>query len=137
MKKIVFLLLIIGCVLVGCYNDKADMVNPNAAMLGCDTTAVSYSGTISSIISGNNCNTCHGSAVANSAGGSIVLDNYTGVQAAALSGQLIPAVRQDASCTTCNPAYPSYHPMPLSGSKLDDCSINKIIAWVNQGAKNN
>ena len=137
MKKIIFPLLIIGCVLVGCYNDKADMVNPNAASLGCDTTAVSYAATIATIIANNNCNTCHSSSIAASAGGGIVLDNYTGVQGSVLAGQLIPAVRQDASCATCTPAYPSYHPMPLSGSKLDDCSINKIIAWVNQGAKNN
>lgn len=137
MKKIIFPLLIIGCVLVGCYNDKADVVNPNAALLGCDTTAVSFSATIAPLIANNNCNTCHGSGVAASAGGGIILDTYSGVQGSALTGQLIPAVRQDASCATCNPAYPAYEPMPKGGSKIDQCSINQIIAWVNQGAKNN
>ena len=33
------------------------------------------------------------------------------------------------------PAYPSYEPMPRGGSKIDDCSIKKIVAWVNQGCK--
>ncbi len=139
MKKIIFpvlIMLIIGF-FVGCYNDKADMVNPNAALLGCDTTAVSYSGTIAGIISDNNCNSCHGSSVAKGAGGGIILDSYAGVQGSALAGQLISAVRQDATCTACVPAYPAYEPMPKGGSKIDDCSISKIVAWVNQGAKNN
>ena len=138
MKKIIFPVLIVialGVFIVGCYNDKADMVNPNAALLGCDTTGVTYSGTIAAIISDNNCNSCHASAVARGSGGNIVLDTYTGTKVSALAGQLVPSVRQVATCTTCVPAYPSYEPMPRGGSKIDDCSIKKIVAWVNQGCK--
>ncbi len=138
MKKIVFPIVILICVVfAGCYYDKADMVNPNTALLGCDTTAVSYSATVAPIIADNNCNTCHSSGAARGSGGGIVLDTYVGVQGSALAGQLVPAVRQDASCASCVPAYPTYEPMPKGGNKIDDCSIKQIAAWVNQGAKNN
>jgi hypothetical protein len=30
-----------------------------------------------------------------------------------------------------------FHPMPYLKTPLDNCSINQIVAWVNQGAKNN
>ena len=137
MKKIILSALVITCVFVGCYYDKADIINPNAAFVGCDTIKVSYHSAIAPIIANNNCNSCHGNAVANDAGGGIVLDSYTGVLTAASAGQLIPAVSQDASCTTCVPAYPAYEIMPKGGAKLSDCNINKITAWVHQGAQNN
>ena len=135
-KSKIILALLIGSVFIGCYYDKSDVINPNAAFVGCDTTSVSYASTISPILSNHGCNVCHAGSAA--AGGGIVLDNYTGVQTAVNAGQLVPAVRQDKSCTSCVPAYPAYEVMPKNnGPKLDDCSINKIIAWVNQGAKNN
>jgi hypothetical protein len=137
MKKIILSALIISSVLVGCYYDKADVINPNATFVGCDTTKVSYNAAIAPIITDNGCNVCHSGGSASSSGGGIVLDNYAGVHAAAISGQLVPAVRQDASCATCVPAYPAYEIMPKGGSKISSCNINKIIAWVNQGSQNN
>ncbi len=137
MKKIILSALLISSVLVGCYYDKADVINPNAAYIGCDTTKVSYSGSIAPILTDNGCNVCHGSGAAASSGGGIILDSYTGVHSSAAAGQLIPAVRQDATCSTCVPAYPEYEIMPKGGTKLSSCNINKIIAWVNQGAQNN
>lgn len=137
MKKIILCAFALSTVLVSCYYDKADVINPNAAYVGCDTTKVSYNSSIAPILSDNGCNTCHGGSA--DAGGNIKLDNYTGVHSSVLAGQLIPAVRQDASCSTCVPAYPAYQPMPLplGSPKISDCNINKIIAWVNQGAQNN
>ncbi len=137
MKKTILSALIITSVFVGCYYDKADVINPNAAFIGCDTTKVSYNSTIAPILTDNGCNVCHGSNVAAGEGGGIILDTYSGVSASAIAGQLAPAVRQDATCTTCVVAYPAYEIMPKGGGKLSSCNINKIVAWVNQGAKNN
>jgi len=131
MKKIIFSLLIVCVVFVGCYYDKSDMVNPNLALLGCDTTNVTYSSTIASILSNSNCLNCHGGSA--SSGDKLNLDNYATVKASALKGELLPAVRQDVSCAVC---AANYKPMPTSGSKLSDCEVNKIAAWIHQGCKN-
>lgn len=137
MMKLILSPIIISIVLIGCYYDKADVINPNAAYIGCDTTKISYSSSIAPIISDNGCNVCHGSSAAASSGGGIILDNFSGVRATVTAGQLIPSVRQDPTCSTCVPPYPNYEIMPKGGSKISSCSINKIIAWVNQGAQNN
>jgi len=132
MKKTtkIILALIIGSVFIGCYYDKSDVINPNAAFVGCDTTSVSYASTIAPILSNNGCNVCHAGSAA--AGGGIELDTYTTLKAEGVKGDLLPAVRQDPSCASC---ASNYQPMPLSGTKLSDCNINKISAWINQGFK--
>ncbi len=136
MKKIIFSLLVGGSMFAGCYYDKADVVNPNSILLGCDTANVSYAGSIASYISNTGCNTCHGSAVAKSSGGGIILDTYEGVKTEALNGELLPSVRQDATCSVCT--TPNYEPMPKGGGhKPSSCTLNQIAAWINQGAKNN
>jgi len=130
MKKII-LSICIGITLAGCYYDKADVVNPNAAYVSCDTTSVTYNTTIAPILSNNNCLTCHAGSA--SSGGGIALDTYTSTKVSAAKGELLPAVRQDVSCAQC---AANYAPMPLGGSKISDCSVNKISAWINQGMKN-
>ncbi len=119
-----------GIVLVGCYYDKADVINPNAAFVSCDTTSVTYS-SIASILSNNNCLNCHAGSAGS--GGGIALDNYAAAKASAVKGELLPSVRQDATCSACSA---NYQPMPIGGAKISDCNINKIAAWVNQGYKN-
>jgi len=121
MKKTV-LSILMGITLAGCYYDKADVINPNAAYITCDTTNVTYSGTIAPILSNNNCLGCHGSSAITQ------LDTYSAVKSAATSGKLLPAVNWS---NTGN-----YIPMPSGGSKISDCNINKIAAWINQGEKN-
>jgi len=129
MKKIV-LSIIIGISLAGCYYDKADVINPNAAFVSCDTTNVNYS-TIASILSNNNCLNCHSGSAGS--GGKIALDSYASAKASAVNGELLPSVRQDAACAAC---AANYQPMPLGGSKISDCNVNKIAAWIHQGCKN-
>ena len=130
MKKV----LIIGItsfLFIGCYYDKADVINPNAAFVGCDTTKVSYNTDIKPILSNNTCLTCHTGAT--SSGGNIALDDYASVKASATKGELLPAVRQDAKCSVC---AANYAPMPVGASKISDCNINKIAAWIHQGCNN-
>ena len=130
MKKTV-LSIIMCIVLFGCYYDKADVINPNAAFVSCDTTSVTYSGSIAAILSNNNCLTCHSGSAGS--GGGIALDTYSSAKASAVKGELLPSVRQDATCAAC---AANYEIMPKGGSKISDCNVNKIFAWINQGFKN-
>lgn len=90
----------------------------------CDTTAVSYSGFIAPLLA----NTCVGCHSGGAPSGGISLNTHAGVQAVALNGRLVGAVTWATG----------YKPMPFgAASKLPSCTIDKIKAWVNDGAPNN
>ncbi len=119
MKKILVILTLIGIPLLiftSCYRDSEEglyrFVSSN-----CDTTNVNFSGTISAIISAN-CLSCHNTGSANTE-----LTNYSQVFAKAdlIKGRI---TGQNGNI------------MPQSG-KMDNCSMNKIVNWVNKGALNN
>jgi hypothetical protein len=105
--------------------DKKDQVYPQVIVTTCDTTNVTYSTTVTGILNAN-CISCHGSS-ANSLGGGIVLNTYATLKPYVTNGNLVNSILQ-------NGKVPS---MPLNMPKIDDCSINKIVAWVNKGAINN
>lgn len=108
--------------LSGCYYDKYNKLYPPNTSGICDSINVTYSSTISSIIS-NYCQGCHN---ASTASGGIVLNNYSQVNSNAVNGKLIGTVKQ----------LSGYVAMP-PGSKLSDCDIAKLQKWVNDGAPNN
>ena len=85
----------------------------------CDTTNVTYSGTISKIFT-NNCVGCHGIS------GNVTLSNYTGVKNA-VNGKLWNAINH----------FPGAVAMPNSTTKLSACNIRQIKIWINAGALNN
>ena len=91
----------------------------------CDTLMVSYSMTIDSIITAR-CggSPCHGSDTADSGFG---LMEYDQVQFAANNGGLLGTIRHEQGWS----AMPKNQPM------MDTCTINTIVAWVNQGALDN
>jgi hypothetical protein len=89
----------------------------------CDTTDVTYSGTIQPIIQ-NNCLGCH---LSSGTGGGILLSTYGQVADQALYGNLLCAVYQESDCK----------PMPKGGSKLTSCQLTQISMWVDAGAPNN
>lgn len=94
-----------------------DMVGP------CDTTAVTYSGTISKIMA-NNCTGCHGTS------GNVTLTTYAGVKAAVgagATGKLWLAVNHFSGAV----------PMPSTTVKLSSCNIRQIKIWIDAGAPNN
>jgi hypothetical protein len=102
-----------------CYYDKEETLYP---FKKCDTTHVTFTQTIVPILSGS-CYVCHFTGNQQT---SIVLDTWPGVNAVALTGQLVRSVEQTGP-----------FPMPKTGSKLDPCSINQIKKWVNDGAHQN
>jgi hypothetical protein len=105
-------------IMPGCSNDSEEMLTPS-----CDTTNVTYSGTIVSILS-SNCYVCH-------AGTTPVapfrLDSHAAVAVQAGNGKLIGALTHSAG----------FSPMPKNAPKLSDCNIAKIRKWVNAGFPNN
>jgi mono/diheme cytochrome c family protein len=92
----------------------------------CDTSSVTYSKTIKPVLTAN-CYSCHSTSNAPSFGSGIKLENYDDLMVQVNNGKLVGAI-------THSPGYPA---MPQGGAKLDDCPIEKIVTWINNGAPNN
>ncbi len=120
----IFLICIASITLSACFYDKAAVVYPTAA-LSCDTTNVTYSNQIVSILNAQ-CNYCHGAA-ANSIGGGIYLNTYAALKPYVNNGSFLNSILQNGKASA----------MPRNGAKMDNCSILKIQSWINKGALNN
>ena len=121
-----FIILLTGIVLFSsCYYDKMDQIYPQAVISTCDTSNVTYTATVSTILT-NNCNSCHG-ATANVTGAGISLSTYAAVKPYITNGKLINSILQNGQASA----------MPKNAAKLDVCTINKITVWINKGALNN
>lgn len=125
MKKIISALSILGLTTVllcseGCYYDKAELLKVGTTI--CDTTTATYSLRVKPIID-SRCNACHATG-SNSSG--ILLDSYTALKAyAGPGGRLLPDIKQVPGTT--------FNAMPQGSSKLSDCDISIIEAWINAG----
>ncbi len=97
-------------------------VNSQCEQTACDTSSVTWSGSVQPLIS-NYCLNCHNSA---SAGGGITLTSYSDVSNVANSGKLTGALR----------GKPGYVKMP-QGFDLTECQIRTVEIWVSDGAPNN
>lgn len=102
-------------ILSGCYNDHAQDLYPQSTT--CDTTNVTYTATLKSIVD-NQCATsgCHQGVIPSG----YDLSTYNGLKNAATLGKLMPSLN-----------YTGPSPMPKGLPKLDDCTIAKFQAWVN------
>ncbi len=109
--------------LSSCYYDVEEELFPENK--GCDTTAVSYAQAVKPILD-SKCTGCHGGG-APSAG--IKIDTYID-----LKGYLdIDAARFVSSIVHDGNASN----MPKGQSKMPDCDVNKIRAWINAGYPEN
>lgn len=95
----------------------------NNACSDCDTTNITFSGTISLIMNAF-CTGCHD---ASSPAGGINLTSYGGVSAEASNGKLYGSVAH----------LPGYLSMPQGGASLPNCQINQIRIWVDAGFPDN
>ncbi len=118
-------LLLAGCVLLAVSSCKKETTAPTAVTT-CDTNQVSYSKVIVPLLS-QNCYGCH-SGLAATAG--LRLEQYDVVKRLVTDG-----VNTLVNTVNGNPDF-TYMP-PSPGPKLPTCDINKLKAWVNQGALNN
>lgn len=107
---------------IGCYYDKASELYPSTK---CDTSQVTYSEEVVAILTNNACIACHNAV---SPGGSIALDTYADVKIYVDNGRLLGSIKH----------RDGFVAMPLnSGSRIDACEIDKIEAWIYDGARNN
>jgi hypothetical protein len=105
---------------VSCYYDNEEALYPSITS-ACDTTNVTFSGTISTILS-NNCYSCHSNTNA-SFGGGIHLQDIADV--ITNSPKILVSIKRTGS-----------FPMP-PGGKLGSCSITQFEIWVRNGMTNN
>jgi len=129
--KIIFLLFVVS-LFSACYYDNVDELKPAVGLFStCDTTGtISYANDIVPILN-TNCgtqNTCHS---ANNTSG-FNLSNYTDLSEQALGGNLVMAITHDPSMTPSQ-----WMPNNCGGCFLNQCSIEKIEAWVNRGFPEN
>ena len=126
MKVPISLLLLVAALFgAGCYYDSTEELYPVTTYIPCDTTTVTYSGTISPMIAGS-CSKCHGTSTANSLGGNINLEGYTNLKRYASNGKLIGSVTHS----------PGFTPMPREANSLTACDIAQIKHWINTGMGN-
>lgn len=114
------LALITASILTGCFYDNEEELYPGNT---CVTDNMSYSSNVLPIIQ-DNCYSCH-----NQAGnqGGVTLEGYAAFKVYIDNGKLLGAIKHE----TGSP------PMPQNEPQLLQCQIDKIEAWVNQGALNN
>ena len=126
MKKTISILLIIsGFIIIGimsCSKQSEDLLTNTSQ---CDTLSVKYSTDITIILQ-NNCYSCHGTGNTGGSGG-ILLQGYSNLKKWADNSVLVGNVTHASG----------YVAMPYGLPKLSDCNVNKIVAWVHQGALNN
>jgi cytochrome c553 len=109
-----------------CSSKKGDTPNPaNPNPVTCDTTNVTYAGTINPIVQ-QNCavSGCHTNA---SQAGGYSYQTFAGLKSAVTNNRLLGAINHQSG----------FVPMPQSAAKLSDCDIQKITLWVAMGAPNN
>jgi hypothetical protein len=103
-----------------CKNDSVkEIPTPN-----CDTSNVTFSGDVFPIIQNSCLSGCH-SGSSPSAG--ITLSTYAGVKAKVTDNRLYGSITHASG----------FSAMPKGGSKLTDCNLSKIKAWIDAGAPNN
>lgn len=118
----VLVLCIIGALLFpGCYYDKEENLYP--ATGNCDTTNITFAGTIQPLIQ-SNCYACHSQAAGQ---GGIILEGHANVVIRVNDGKLMGAISHASG----------FSPMPKNGQKLADCDIKRVQVWINEGALNN
>lgn len=90
----------------------------------CDTVSVSFSGVILPIMEQSCRSGCHNGTTPSSG---FTLESYADVKAKVNQGRLAGAVSGDAGFVA----------MPLNMNLLESCDIDKIKAWIDQGALDN
>ena len=129
-NKISTLLLsfIVSVGLTSCYYDTEEELYPDSGSVVCDTVSVSYANDIVPIMNSKcSYSGCH--AGANAAAG-IPLETFAGVKEYldADKARFISSIIWDGNASN----------MPKgASSKMIDCNINTIKAWINAGYPNN
>lgn len=121
--KINYLLffVLMGLFIVSCGDDEdpVDVIDP----VECDTTDITYTSGASSIIDGSCALAgCHGEGTSST----FPMSNFEETSAAAGFGRIIGAINHTDGFLPM--------PYPAGSDKLSDCDIDKLTAWINDGA---
>jgi hypothetical protein len=108
-----------------CYYDSEEFLYPEINNQ-CDTTNITFSGSVSPVLS-QYCFSCHSNSTAAAYGGNIKLEDYADVKIQADNGRLLGAIQR----------APGYSPMPKGAGKLNDCTISLFQIWIENGASDN
>ena len=95
----------------------------NGCIGACDTTNVTYSGSIAPLFDWK-CTGCHGGS---NPQGNLDFTTWASVNTVATDGRLAGAIQHAAG----------YEAMPPSGGMLPSCEIDMIMIWIQDGAPNN
>jgi hypothetical protein len=125
MFRLAFLLILIGFLSQGCYYDSVEELYPISFSGNCDTTGTTYTSDVSPAFTSFNCSSCHSGA--SPSGGiklSTALEIRTFINLASPTNynRMMGAIR-----------HTSAYPMPNAGTKIDNCSANRIEAWILKG----
>lgn len=117
--------IVIGNIITGCYFDNEEELYPPES---CESSSVSFNREIVPILE-SFCYSCHDLTNAPSLGNGINLEGHFNFSKYAKdeTDKLIGSLKWDGRGS----------PMPQNGSKLDDCSINRIEVWIEEGRLNN
>jgi cytochrome c553 len=108
--------------LTSCYYDNGEDLY--GQLVPCDTANVKYSVQVINILS-QNCYRCHGGNAVDGAG--VKLQDFQVLQRNALNGTLLGVLKH----------APGYVQMPKNATKLSNCDIAVIEAWIRKGALEN
>ncbi len=103
------------------YGNNEDDNGDNGAL--CDTENVSFANQVWPVIE-SSCISCHSGAAPI---GGYRMGNYTELVETINTGRFLGAIKHESG----------YSPMPQGGPKLDDCTIEKIEAWIDDGMPDN
>jgi hypothetical protein len=117
-----FLLLIF---LTTCYYDNEENLYPQLAG-SCDTTNVTYTLTVKPVLQAY-CLSCHSTNASAGSGGGIKMEAYSDLKALVTSGKFYGSITHATG----------YSAMPKGGSILDNCTVQKLKKWIDDGAPNN
>ena len=121
MKRNLLPLLILAGLLSACTYDNEEELFEDA---DCPTLNMSLADDIAPILESTGCISCHSTA---SPSGGVALEMYDDIKTVVDNGKLLSSIKWDGEATN----------MPMGGNQIDECLINKIEAWINQGALNN
>src|SRR6056300_1770256 len=126
MKTPVTLALVVLCAVLsttGCYYDVEEELYP---VTTCDTVDMSFDTDIVAILQ-RECLACHSNSAHQGIGGGVNLDGFDNVKRYVNNGKLLSSIIHDGNA--------SFMPKSANNRKLATCEIDKITAWINDGAR--
>ncbi len=119
MKKLLILSLALSLFSACVYENEEE-----AYRTGCNTDNIRYSDNVVRILADYGCAGCHNDMFAS---GGVNLEGHANVKTVVDNGRLMGSIRHEQG----------FFQMPRNQVKMRDCDIDKLQAWIDEGALNN